>query len=258
MKKLFAVLLVITAFSCSKDDDNNSAPDPNAEVVFPDAALKAFLLDDSDIDTNLDGIITYAEAAAYTGKLDFSGNGGSPKYITNPNGLEAFVNINYLGLYLHPSTFSNFEFSNFKKIKTLVLYFNGDTDLKKIDLSGCESLENFTFNWYGKNSQLEEINLTSLDQLKEFRFETNGNLQIKHLDLSTNSALNYANINDNNMLETINLANGNNENLTLIPYFVNTTAMKCVKVDSETIAEEFNNKWEQYSGRPIFFTSCSN
>ena len=57
-------------------------------VTIPDANFKAALVADTEINTNGDGEIQCAEAAAWTGTIDVSS-----KTISDLTGIEAFTNI---------------------------------------------------------------------------------------------------------------------------------------------------------------------
>ncbi|MEP5602603.1 MAG: T9SS type A sorting domain-containing protein [Algibacter sp.] len=196
-------------------EDQQALLTTNACVVqFSDDDFKDALVDSSAINTNDDTEISYAEAAAYTGTINVS-----DADIDDMTGLNAFSNITGLNCS------------------------GNDLVGNRLDLFNNPALEYLSCS----DNVLTQIDLSGNTLLKELFCDSN---RIGDLDLSNNPALEYL-VCDNNgiYLKSLNLINGNNEN---ISYFFATgnTNLNCVQVDDVTYS---NLNWSTgIDGNTIF------
>lgn len=91
-------------------------------VYIPDVNLKAHLVADSQINTDSDSEISYAEAGAFTGAIEVSN-----KNIANLKGLEAFENI--IKLDVQNNALTTLDISKNIKLETLIADQNNLTDV---------------------------------------------------------------------------------------------------------------------------------
>ncbi|MGK0379491.1 T9SS type A sorting domain-containing protein [Patiriisocius sp. Uisw_017] len=191
----------------------------NAQIVdIPDPNFKNALLSmNPDIDANNDGEIQVAEAQETT---TISVNAA---FIDDLTGIEAFVNITYLDCTSNNLTF--IDVSNNTALEVFLCYEN---ELTSIDISNNSSL----FQFECRFNQLTSIDVNSNPNLllfsmgnntiAELDFSNNPILSIlecretllENLDLSANSNLFSLICNNNMQFQSINLQNGNNENIT--------------------------------------------
>ena len=212
-------------------------------VNIPDTNFKNALLNHTPtIDTNGDNEIQVSEAENFTSGLNLE-----YKNISNLTGISSFINITGLNLFqnnlnnLDLASNTNLEtltcaynnltildVSNQTSLTTLICYNNNlnsislnnpnlttlyceKNELLSINLNSCVSLEDLTI----FNNPLTDIDFINNTNIIELEI---GNNQIVNLDLSPLSQLEHAFIGgdvgeDDIYIETINLKNGNNNDL---------------------------------------------
>ncbi|MGB0917861.1 MAG: T9SS type A sorting domain-containing protein, partial [Flavobacteriales bacterium] len=168
---------------------------PACVVNIPDATVKSLLVGNASINTNSNSEIECTEAAAFTGQLDLF---GFPA-IVDLTGIEAFTSITRLRC--------------------------DNNSLTSLDLS-----QNTALTWLiCSGNSLTELDLSNNLSLEQVR--CNSNL-LSNFDLSVHSNFTYLECN-NNPISTLNVANGNNAN---ISYFsaTNNPNLMCIQVDNAT------------------------
>lgn len=160
-------------------------------VNIPDAAFKAFLVANTNINTNGNTEIECIEAALYTGQINCSSQG-----ITDLTGVEAFVNV------------TDFSATN---NQITAADFSANTALTQLAMS---------------TNQLSSIDLSANTALETF-FCSGNNLT--DVDLSGNPSIHTV-ILGNNQLTSLNVANGNNTNFLAFVTNGNPNLL-CVQVD---------------------------
>ncbi|WP_326981560.1 LamG-like jellyroll fold domain-containing protein [Chryseobacterium sp. MYb264] len=241
---------------------------PYCVVHIPDANFKYALLNHSPIiDTNANGVIECAEAAAFTGILNLYN-----KNISNLTGIEAFTNLtklycgkNYLtsldvsaNTALKELSFTNNQITN--------INLNTNTELSILDtsynlLTSLDvSANTLLTKLYCNNSSLTSLNVNGSTLLSDLFCNNN---QLTNLDVSTNSALyrfycfsnNLASLDtssnttlyqllcNDNQLTSLNIANGNNGFLNYLRSRENPN-LTCVQVDN---ANWSNTNWTGYN-----------
>lgn len=209
MKKLFLFLVVLGGFASFL----------KAQVVtIPDAKFKAYLVNNSNINTNGDTEIQVSEATAFTGKIDCGG-----RRIVNLTGIEAFVNITQLSCY--NNQLNALDVTKNTALITLHCYFN---QLTALDVS--------------KNTALIQL-LCSNNQLTALDVSKNTNL----IDLSC-----Y-----NNQLGSLDIKNGKNNIMTYM-YAYNNPSLACIQVDNVTNANSYTGggRWLK-NETASYSTNCS-
>lgn len=223
-------------------------------VYIPDVIFKTALIRDSQINTNGDGDIEFAEAAAVTGYLNLDAWG-----ISDLTGIEAFTSLTSLNLEHNSLTTldlsANTALRNLDcglnqltslKVNTgivnLICYYN--PQLVTLDLSPYTNLESFIC----PGVPLNELDLRNNTKLTSVEI---GNTNITKLDLSTNVNLTSVYIYENPKLTAINLKNGHNTSITDF-YGYSNRAVTCVQVDDVTYAKA------HFVGLPAaaFSTTC--
>lgn len=117
---------------------------------------------------------------------------------------------------------------------TELIYVRGDAvSLTELDISHNTGLRHLNL----RHNQLSEINTS---QNTELNFLSIGSNQLMQLDVSENPLLTTLGVDDNQLLE-LNLANGNNENLSL--YAIDNPDLSCIQVDSGVIGN-IPGSWE--------------
>ncbi|MFC4165195.1 T9SS type A sorting domain-containing protein [Epilithonimonas zeae] len=214
MKKTFVLTLILGIASLI-----------NAQIVnISDANFKAYLVANSEINTNGDSQIQVSEANAFAGTINIYDKG-----ITNLTGIEAFVNITGLSCYSEsgstfPNQLTSLDISKNTKLKTLLCYGNLLTSLdvsKNIDLITIFCYDNQLTNLdVSKNTELLQLYCGN-NPLKTLDISNNLKLiqlycyqnQLTSLDISKNTALKYLNCQINQ------LTNLNINNITTLMYF---------------------------------------
>ncbi len=248
-------------------------------VNIPDANFKAYLVNNSAINTNGDTEISCSEAAGFTGRIDCNALS-----ISDLTGIEAFTaltqlrcynnqltsidvsaNTNLFQLWCYNNQLTNLDISANTNLNLLRCYNN---QLTSIDVSANTNLSQL--NCGGNNlSSLDVSANTSLtilecdsNQLTSLNVSNNttmtrlscSNNQISSLDLSNNSAL-EALFCGNNLLTSLNMANSNNSNMSIGNFVaINNTNLICVTVDNVTYS---TTNWTNIDSQTNFSINCN-
>lgn len=172
--------------------NNSGIPCTPIYVNIPDANFKNYLVNNAAINTNGDGEISYAEAKAFTGRI----LAGSYN-ISDLTGIEAFVNLTELDC-------------SFNNITTLDV-------TKNTALTSLECIQ---------------TQITSLDvsQNKALEYLYCYSTQLTSLDVSKNTSLKILDCWNNSNLTSLNVANGNNANISRVTANTNPQ-LTCITVD---------------------------
>lgn len=250
------------------------------DVNIPDVALKAALVGNASINTNLDGEIQCSEAAAFTGFLGLSNLG-----ISDLTGLEAFTAATQLDI--SGNNLTSFDISANTALTTfdcsvlgltgtvtfdaansaLLNVFVDGNQLTGVDVSALSNLRHLDFGFNGltsidlsSNAQLRILvadfnDLTALDLsnnplLTDISCTQN---DIVSLDFSQNPLLVTMNAQINPSLVYLNVANGNNTNFTYYSSIA-TPNLSCVQVDDVVYS---TNNWPNVDAANTFNTFCT-
>ncbi len=209
-----------------------------AQIVnIPDANFKAYLVGNSDINTNGDDEIQVAEAAAFTGAIHCRN-----KSISDFTGIEAFTaltqfecgfnalksldvskNTALRELYCDYNYLTSLDLSNNTALISFDCSGNQFTNLdisKNIALTGLSCVTNKLSSLDVSQNTALNILKCSFNELKSLDLSKNISLtdlecsdnQLMSLDVSNNNALTVLYCN-NNYLASLNVANGNNQNM---------------------------------------------
>ncbi|WP_445456522.1 hypothetical protein [Flavobacterium sp. HNIBRBA15423] len=258
------ILLFITLFSCSKEDETKVTPTPELPtiVTIPDANFKASLLAHgnsitgngiSKIDTNDDGEIQISEAQVYAGTINCF-----DKNISDLTGIEAFINITGLGVVNN-----QLASLNISQNTALEVFNCGGNQLTSLDVSQNTVLKflycyenQLTSLDVSQNIALTQLNcqsnqLTNLDVSQNVALTLLACLsnQLTSLDVSQNVALIQLHCYDNQLI-SLNLANGNNDELIVMKASNNNSP--CIKIDSGFTPP---SSWEK-DATASYSTSC--
>ena len=216
----------------------------NAQIVnIPDTNFKAYLVGNSEINTNRDNEIQLSEAINFNGTIDCNSLN-----IFNLTGIESFPNIKKLLCYKNRLThldvsqnkalenlqcdenqLTSLDLRNNTALKTLMCHIN---QLTVLDLSKNLAL---------KDLRCYENQLTKIDLSKNLALEIlDCSLNpIRDLDISKNIALKalYCLWND---LISLNLKNGNNATLQTMLARGNTN-LNCIQVDNVENSNTYHN-----------------
>lgn len=161
-------------------------------VTIPDAKFKAYLIANSQINTNGDNEIQVSEATNFTGEIDCSG-----KNISKLTGIESFINIYRLDCSSNSLGFLNVT----KNIKLKELYCDVN-QLTSLDVSKNVILERL----YSGINNFTSIDISKNILLKILHLPFN---QIVNIDVSKNIALVDLDLNSNS-LENIDISKNTN------------------------------------------------
>jgi len=157
MKNLLLVLLALPIlFGC---DNENDKRDDNGNVNIPDANFKAYLVNNTAINTNGDSEIQVSEASAFNDTIDcFSMN------ISNLKGIEAFTALTSLNCGSNKLT--RLDVSKNTALTILWCYSN---QLKNLDVS-----KNTALTYLGCSvNQLTSLNVSKNNALTQLFCEDN-------------------------------------------------------------------------------------
>ncbi|MFK8059494.1 MAG: T9SS type A sorting domain-containing protein [Polaribacter sp.] len=209
-----------------KDDTQNFSLDCSDVWVVntADTQLDNALAAVTGLDTNNDGKITLAEAAAYTGVLDLKGKG-----LTNTDGLEAFTGASKIDL-------SNNQITNIDKLTDA-------TEVEVVSKSGAKRTEKRAENKLEtldvSNNLIEKIDISKMKSLTSL-IVSNNSLTKLILSNGNNAILTNMNATNNANLSCIQvdnvanaLANGNWLKPTTVSYSTNCSA--ALGVTNETL-----------------------
>jgi Leucine-rich repeat (LRR) protein len=223
-------------------------------VYIPDANFKAYLVGNSQINTNSDTEIQLSEASSYDGSVICGGLN-----ISDLTGLEAFTAIIQLGCYVNQLT--SLDVSQNTALTELYCYDNqltsldvtqntalgtlscGVNQLTSLDLSQNTALaelscysNQLTSLDVSQNTALTELfcylnQLTSLDVSQNTALTVLWCLynQLTSLDVSQNTALTELSCYEN-LLMCLNISNGNNYNFAVMHAYDNPS-LTCIEVD---------------------------
>ncbi|MEP0265733.1 T9SS type A sorting domain-containing protein [Dokdonia sp.] len=181
MKKITLLLLFVAGLT-------------NAQIVnVPDANFKSSLIA-LGVDTNNDGEIQVAEAAAFTGMLNVVGEN-----IANLQGIEAFVNMT--GLNCNQNQLTSLDVSSNTALETLQCFQNQITTLNISNNLNLTVLQA----WSNPLSDIDLSNCPSLQMLGL------SGTNLLSLDCSNNFNLTSLAIAGNQFLETVFIKNGSDE-----------------------------------------------
>lgn len=207
-------------------------------TTIPDPIFEQFLVDTGiDSDQSINGQVITDDINSIT-FLEI--NETPPIYaITDFTGIQDFTSLEILRFYVTNQT--SIDFGNLTNLKRVV----GESiiELSTVDLSGCLNLEEFIMN----GSKLESIVLPQTTSLEIFSC-TNG--MLTDLNLSFYDQLTLINVR-NNQLQSLNVANGNNNNVTSFRSNGNLD-LSCIIVD-DIIYSETN--WTFVDPTTSFVTS---
>ncbi len=233
-------------------------------VHIPDANFKAELLADININTVDDGEITFAEAEAFDGLMNYQAKG-----ITDLTGLEAFINVKQLRL--SGNDVGSLDLSNHPDLTEVSC---GNCGLTEIDLSAKPDLFKVSL----VNNAINEIDLSGLPALLTLNmvntnistidFTNNpilllfwaGGTNLTEIDVSMLTNFKDMWIDGAPNLQSVNLANGINTNFLRLK-LLNNPNLTCVTVDDPIYSE---GNWKVMSASFDvdvsigFSTDCSN
>jgi len=169
----------------------NPNPCPAGTICFGDPAFKSYLVINTETDTNHDGEIQFAEAAAVT-SLTVSGN------INSLTGLNYFTNLTYLKL-TSLQVGLTYDLQSFSHLVSLEVSWNNA--LNEVNINGLTNLQHLIIS---HNTVLAVIKATGLTGLVDAEVSENNNLGT--LTFPGATALTTLTCNDN-YLNTLNLTN---------------------------------------------------
>ena len=241
-------LLIIAGFlSCSFAYSQN--------VIITDANFKAYLIGNSDINTNGDGEIQLSEANNFTGSIDCPS-----RNIASLTGIEAFVKINQLVCFANQLT--SLDTSKNIALTSLECGSNQLTNLivspsTTLSTINCDQNQLTSLD-VSKNTGLESFDcsnnkLTGLDVSKNAALFFLGCYQnlITNLDLSKNTALTEL-LCSNNSLTKLNVKNGNNVNVVAFDSTQNPN-LGCIQVDNTAYS---TSNWTEKDNWSTYSTNC--
>ena len=202
-------------------------------VYIPDANFKAYLVGNSQINTNGDTEIQVSEASVFYGAINCY-----TLQIENLQGIEAFTALTYLDV--HNNQLTSLDVSQNTALEELIC---SENQLTSLDVSQNTALTDldcggnpFTILDISQNTALETLwcadnQLTSLDvsQNTALTYLVCQYNQLTSLDVSQNTALTVLYC-ASNQLTCLNLANGNNLNLFEFTA-VDNPNLTCIEVD---------------------------
>ena len=209
-------------------------------VYIPDANFKAYLVGNSEINTNGDTEIQVSEASVFNGTINCYGS-----FISDLTGIQDF--IAFTSLACGENQITSLDVSQNTALKTIISHHNDS--LTYLNVSGCTALEYIWCAW----NDLTSLDLSSNTALKTLRLSNNlltsldvsnnTSLQLlicrfnnlTSLDVSNNPALTSLDVHYN-QIDCLNLANGNNTNLDTIQisnqfWGQGGTNYSCIEVD---------------------------
>lgn len=193
-------------------------------TAIPDPIFEQFLVDKGfDSDQIINGQVFTDDINNIT-FLEI--NETPPVYAINDfTGIQDFASLELFRILFTNPTF--IDFGDLENLRRVVGESN--IQLTSVDLSGCVNLEDFIMN--GPN--LGTLLLPETNTLEIFSCT---NAMLSHIDLSSYSQLSLINVR-NNQLESLNVANGNNSNVTFFRSTGNPD-LSCIIVDDIMYSEE--------------------
>lgn len=217
----------------SQANYNDSCFNADAIIDIPDANFKAYLIGNTEINTNGDAHIQMSEARDFTGEINCGG-----KRISTLVGIEYFENIAKLNcagnditelflekniqlVYLNFSRNEIREIDLSKNLKLKTLYCE-DSSLGSLDITNNKELIDLNIS----HNVIKELDLSQNTLLEEFNADHNG---LKSLDVSNNKNLKTLRCTTNKLTD-LNLANTNNEALMILDARYNWD-LYCINID---------------------------
>ena len=185
-------------------------------VNIPDAFFKAYLVNNTAINTNGDNEIQVSEASVFNGGISVAGS-----TFSNLTGIEAFVSLTWL-YCVNTQYLTSLNVSGCTALTTLTC--SNNFSLTSIDLSACPALTTLPF--YG-NDNLTSLNVSTCSALTNLDIAYNS---LSSLDVSANTLLTNLACNDN-QLTSLNVKNGNNINMDYFHAGGNLN-LSCIEVDN--------------------------
>ncbi len=226
-------------------------------VNIPDANFKAYLVGNTQINTNGDAEIQFSEATAFGGAIECPGLS-----ISDLTGIEAFTDLTELDCDANQLT--SLDVSNNTALTSLMCY---DNQLTSLDVSGATDLTTLRC----EVNQLTSLDVTNNTDLFGLGFSNN---QLTSIDLTQNAVLSYLLCNNNqltnldvtqntdlielncknNQLQCLNMKNGNNTFFFYLLAFGNPN-LNCIEVDDVTWS---NANWTNIDTQMYFSSYCNN
>ncbi len=266
MKLLLLLLLALPLFGFGQN------------VNIPDAIFKAYLVNNTAINTNGDNQIQVSEASAFNGIIDCG-----YMNISNLTGIEAFVSLTTLScpynqltsldvstcsaltdLYCSDNQLTSLDVSTCSALTDLYCSTN---NLTSLDVSTCTALTNLAC-YYNQLTSLDVStctaltyldcgtnNLTSLDVsiCTALIYLDCGYSSLTSLDVSGCTTLYYLSCSGNN-LTSLDVKNGNNINMVYFNAEVNPN-LSCIEVDNVAFS---NANWsDDIDATASFSLNCS-
>ena len=224
-------------------------------VTIPDAKFKAYLVGNTDINTNSDTEISKVEAEGFAGYMDCSG-----KSIKDLTGIESFINLD--GLNINYDDVTSLDLSANTKLTTLSANGNYLESLNVEKLTALVNLECRT----NKITSLDLSNNTKLETLRVGQnkltvLDVSKNLVLSHIGCEYNSIVNIdisLNVKltsidcQNNKLKSLNLDNGKTLYFNLMKSKGNPD-LSCIQVDN--LSSVRPETWV-YDATSSFSTNC--
>jgi len=210
---------------------------PSEVLPLTNGDFRTYLLNNKNLNTNKDDVITVEEAQAYEGTLEITGVD-----IASEEGLQYFINIT--GLYIEDVfNMTSVDLSLYPKLKNLdvincsfeTILTNTLSDLSNVTIKKCDTLTTLNF---ADNTALELLAIDSCAVLEGINLAKNkelASLTITHtslssLNVSENTALTSLNV-SNNKLSELNLSK--NSSLEVLKAADNE-GLSCILVANET------------------------
>ena len=173
-------------------------PDPNDPVDIPDQNFLDALIEEG-VDTNRNGLISYAEAKLVTTiYLDPDSASSSKGSIRSLEGIEAFVNLDTLHFCFNQV--SQLDVSNNSELRVLICWNSDENDqLESLNVSNNKKLEHISI----PGNKLTELNVSNCPSLNKLLLWYN---QITDLDISRNTNLLWLGL-DGNLLSRLDVSN---------------------------------------------------
>ena len=205
-------------------------------VNIPDANFKAYLVGNALINTNGDNEIQCDEAAVFTGAISCRALS-----IQNLTGIEAFTSIEKLDC-----DYNNLSTLDLSKNTALQELWCDGNSLSTLDVSKNDKLSDLRCS----DNLLTNLDVTLLTNLTSLSCH---DMAIEELDLSQNTALTYLHCYTNS-LTVLNVANGNNTNMSNDNFFVDGNSnLTCIKVDDATYS---TTNWTNIDAGASFSEDC--
>ncbi|MCX6197251.1 MAG: T9SS type A sorting domain-containing protein [Flavobacteriia bacterium] len=214
-------------------------------VNIPNGIFKAYLVNNTAINTNGDNEIQVSEASVFNGSIILAGEPGGSfggLNITDLTGIEAFVSLTHLNCF--DNLLTNLDVSACIALTTLDCSLN--SALTSLDVSGCTAL---TYLNCGGNA-LTNLDVSACIALTILYCGGNA---FTSLDVSTCSALTSLHC-SYSLLTSLDVKNGNNINMVTFNASYNPN-LSCIEVDNVAWSQE---NWANNIDSTAYFSlNCS-